>query len=219
MADLTNHAPVLNRQIFDNAPIGMAVSDLEGKLVSVNKSFRKTIGYSKKELLGLSFIEFTHPDDVKENLRRNGLVEQGLMEDHQMEKRFINKKGNVLHAILKVSTLKNKYGKPQFFLAQVLDISDKVDLLSNIKSSERKFREIFEDAAIPMAQANTNGDIFNVNKAFSELFEYSNEELKHMKISDVSHPDDMHENKERSQNLINSEGANYSMEKRYLTKS
>ena len=211
--------PILNRQIFDQAPIGMAISGLDGVLTMVNSSFTKTIGYSEQELIGMSFATFTHPDDLKENLERNAQVAAGNWPSHQMEKRFIHRKGHILHAILKVSTLNNDHDKPEHLLAQVVDITEKVELFNQVQTSEKKFREIFENAAIPMAQSTLSGALFNVNKSFARLMEYSTSELYRMDIDEISHPEDIKENKTKSAALVHKEGKNYSMEKRYLTKS
>lgn len=216
---LLREIPLLNKQIFEIAPIGMAISGFDGVLIRVNDSLATTIGYAQDELIGKSFESITHPDDLEENLKRNKLVIAGEIESHRMEKRFIHKDGRTLHAILKVSTLNNSDDKPLLLLAQVLDISDKIDLMSNVEISARKFREIFEDAAIPMAQSTNQGKIFNVNKAFSSLLEYSKDELVGMKIGTLSHPKDQLSNMEKSKELISSGSANYSMEKRYYTKS
>ena len=216
---LLREIPLLNKQIFEVAPIGMAISGFDGVLVRVNQSFAKTIGYEQEELIGKSFESITHPDDLEENLKRNKMVVAGEIESHRMEKRFIHKEGRTLHAILKVSALKNVDDKSVLLLAQVLDISDKIDLMSSVEISARKFKEIFEDAAIPMAQSTNEGDIFNVNKAFIKLLEYSEDELIGMKISKLSHPKDQLSNIKKSEDLIASGSANYSMEKRYYTKS
>lgn len=217
-ADL-NQAALFDGRIFEMAPIGMAISRLDGTLIDANKSFVQTIGYSKNELMGMTYMDLTHPDDLEENLRRNNLLIEGKMHEHQMEKRFITKDGRELNTILKVSLMHDEDKKPAYLIAQILDITDKINLLSEIESSERKFREIFEDAAIPMAQATLEGEIFNINKAFTDLLEYSSDELKGSQISDISHPDDMVVNRRKSEKLIDRNGINYSMEKRYQSKS
>lgn len=206
-------------KVFDAAPIGMAISGLDGILLNVNDSFIATIGYSREELVGTSFTTITHPDDVEQNLERNAKVVSGELQTHRMEKRFINKNGEILHAILKVSTLKNADGENIFLLAQILDITDKTILISNLETSERRFREIFEEAAIPMAQSDPEGNIYDVNKAFCNLLEYSKAELIKMNVQNISHADDYSENKILTKKLVDENGSNYSMEKRYGTKS
>ena len=54
----------LFRSIFAEVPIGIAVVDLEGHLLKVNKAFSEMLGYSEQELIGLNLLAITHPDDV-----------------------------------------------------------------------------------------------------------------------------------------------------------
>ncbi|EQD62609.1 PAS fold domain protein, partial [mine drainage metagenome] len=52
------------RLAFDDNMSPMAVADLEGRLIRVNPAFCEMLGHSEKELVGLHFLEYTHPDDL-----------------------------------------------------------------------------------------------------------------------------------------------------------
>src|SRR5947199_8286103 len=52
------------RNIFAEAPIGMAVVGLDGTLLQVNKAFCEMLGYCEQELTARSLSAITHPDDV-----------------------------------------------------------------------------------------------------------------------------------------------------------
>ena len=52
-------------RVFDNAPIGMALVSTEGKLLKVNSAICKMLGYSEDELLNLSIVEVSHPDELE----------------------------------------------------------------------------------------------------------------------------------------------------------
>src|SRR5882762_4140875 len=53
------------RLAFDNAPIGMAIVALDYRLERVNRSLCEALGYSETELLTRTFVDITHPDDIK----------------------------------------------------------------------------------------------------------------------------------------------------------
>jgi PAS domain S-box-containing protein len=51
----------------------MAIVDLSGKWIKVNKSLCEMVGYSESEMSNLTFQDITHPDDLGidlENVRR-----------------------------------------------------------------------------------------------------------------------------------------------------
>lgn len=49
---------------FANAPIGMAVIGLDGSFQRVNGEFCRITGYSSEALMGMTFQDITHPDDL-----------------------------------------------------------------------------------------------------------------------------------------------------------
>lgn len=50
------------RQLFEKAPIGIAMANQNKKIFSANPAFLKMFGYSQEELRGMSYVELTHPE-------------------------------------------------------------------------------------------------------------------------------------------------------------
>ena len=57
-------------EFFDLAIDLLCIADLDGYLRRLNPEWEKTLGYSIEELEGKKFIDFVHPDDVTETLKR-----------------------------------------------------------------------------------------------------------------------------------------------------
>ena len=57
--------------MFDGAPVGITVIDFDGRWLRVNRELCRMLGYEPEELIGASFSDFTHPDDVAEDRRRS----------------------------------------------------------------------------------------------------------------------------------------------------
>ena len=57
------------RTIFEGASIGIIRVDRTGRVVEVNPALERMLGYSAAELAAMQFQEYTHADDVEENLR------------------------------------------------------------------------------------------------------------------------------------------------------
>jgi PAS domain S-box-containing protein len=51
------------RVIFDNAAIGIVLVSRESRYVHANPAYQRMLGYSAEELVGMSFLDVTHPDD------------------------------------------------------------------------------------------------------------------------------------------------------------
>ena len=113
------------RLTFEMAPIGMAISSLRGKFQRVNSALCDALGYSKDELLGVSFAEISHPEDWEVHRNLEQLLIQGKETDFQIEKRFIAKDGRIVDTLLKVLVVQDEDGTPLHFNNQIVDITER----------------------------------------------------------------------------------------------
>lgn len=124
----------LSEEKFFNAfyysGIGMALVSLEGKWLEVNSSLLDIIGYSREEILKLTFQDMTHPDDLTADLSLLQETLEGKRDSYRMEKRYFHKNGSVIWVLLVVSIVRDSQKNPLFFISQIQDISDRKNMLS-----------------------------------------------------------------------------------------
>ena len=120
----SSHEQNLFSSAFIHSPIGMALVSPEGKFIKVNHSLCDLLGFTKDELLSNSFQEITHPDDLTKDLFLMGQTLAGERDSYQMEKRYINKSGNIIWAILAVSLIRKEDGSPDHFISQIQDVTE-----------------------------------------------------------------------------------------------
>jgi PAS domain S-box-containing protein len=111
------------RGAFEHAAIGMALCDLEGRFLKVNRSLCRIVGYSEEELLATDFQTITYPDDLEADLALAGQVMRGEIDYYHMEKRYFDKQGHIIWILLSVSMARDEAGQPCYFIAQIQDIS------------------------------------------------------------------------------------------------
>ena len=87
-----------------------------------------------------------------------------------------------------------------------------------LKKSEEKFRNLFENSPLGKSMTGIDGSL-HVNKAFSEIVGYSEDELKTLKWMDITHPDDIQPTNEMVQSLIEGKTTQTHFEKRYIQKN
>lgn len=119
---------------FENAAIGMALLDIDGKWLKINQTLCQIIGYSEEELYQLTFQEITHPDDLKADLDLVQELIDGKRSHYQMEKRYIHKKGHIVHIILAASLVRNQSNQPLYFISQIIDITQQKNAEQEIKA-------------------------------------------------------------------------------------
>lgn len=115
----------LFRYTFEQAAVGMAGYDLEGRRLRVNQRFCEMVGYSESELVGRNFADITHPDTRAADLAAIPRLTSGELPFYQTEKRYIRKDGSLLWACLTVSTVRDATGNPAYFITIMQDISQR----------------------------------------------------------------------------------------------
>ncbi|MEJ2421090.1 MAG: PAS domain S-box protein [Acidobacteriota bacterium] len=90
--------------------------------------------------------------------------------------------------------LKDRLGRLAPAVGQALQAKTMRDRQREVQrallESERKFRTAFENAAIGMALADTEGLFLEVNHALCEMLGYEEEELLALSFSEITHPED-----------------------------
>ena len=159
--------------VFEHAAIGMALVAPDGHWLKVNRALCELVGYKAEELLGRTFQDITHPDDLEADL---GFVHQmltGELRTYQMEKRYFHKQGHVLWILLTVSRVRNASGQPLYFISQIQDIT-------NRKRNEERIRlqsTALEAAGNAVVITGRDGSILWTNPAFTQLTGYTAEEV------------------------------------------
>ena len=113
------------RLTFESAPIGMAITSLDGKFQRVNQSLCEALDYTATELLRLSFADISQPEDMDLHLSLQQKLAQGEESDFQIEQRYVGKHGRPVDALLKVVMVRDSRGKPLHFNNQIVDITER----------------------------------------------------------------------------------------------
>ncbi len=204
---------------FEEAGVGMSLTSPDGRYLRVNPALCKMMEYSEAELLQMHYQDVTHPEDLESDDGQVEKIRQGLINTYQMEKRQITKSGKIVWVLISVSMVRDENEKPQYFTAQVTNITDRKNAEEALRNSEALFSSAFENAAIGMNLVSPEGRYLKVNQAYSDMMGYSIEELEGRTFHEFTHPDDL----EKDQALVNQLNAgeidSYQMEKRYFAKS
>ncbi|MBC7194401.1 MAG: PAS domain S-box protein [Caldisericia bacterium] len=206
------------RTLFERSPIGITMSDKEGRVFASNDAFLKMIGYSLDELSKISWREYTYPEDIEKDWSQFKRLVNREIDSYSVEKRFITKDGRVIFANLNCAAIFDEKGNFQFEFAMIEDITEKKKLQEALIESEQRFRLFFEKNPLGVAIVDKNDNYIATNSVYRNLLGYSEEELLNLKWKDITYPEDYEKQKELYNKLINKEIDSFMIEKRYIRK-
>ena len=111
------------RAVFDQAAMGVARVSPEGRFLEINDRYCAITGYSRDDLLHLTFQEITHPDDLEADVAQAEALLAGEVDTYTLEKKHLTKSGDVVWINLTVSLVRAGGGHPDYFVAIIEDIS------------------------------------------------------------------------------------------------
>ena len=158
------------RATFEEAAVGMALTDLQGRFLRVNRRFCGVLGYTHDELLQKTILDITHPDDLGKNLiahiQRSGHDASSL----PIEKRYLHKDGSVVWAELSGSMVRDANGKPAYYIGVINDISERQQALHELERKNSILSTQQETSPDAILLVDENGMIITYNRQFIEMW-------------------------------------------------
>lgn len=134
------------RAMFEQSALGMArVGFTDARWIDVNDALCMMLGRAREELLSMSWVDMTHPDDIDLDLPLFRRMAGGEIESYTVEKRFLHSAGHVVWARLTLSLIRDSSGAPDYELAIIENISARKEAESALGTIEAKYRELFNN--------------------------------------------------------------------------
>ncbi|MEX3959105.1 PAS domain S-box protein [Trinickia sp. EG282A] len=163
------------RATFEQAAVGIAHVGPDGRWLRVNQKLCDIVGYTREELLTMTFQDITHPDDLDADLAHLHQMLDGQIDTYTMEKRYFKKDGSEVWIALTVALMRDDANSPDYFISVVADITER-------KRAEERFRLVVEAAPNAMIMVNRDGRIVLVNLQTEKVFGYPRDELVGQRI-------------------------------------
>jgi len=190
------------RNSFDNAPIGMALVDINERFIRVNHALCNILGYTPDELLSKTVPAIMHPDDRELESEYKMQIFGGTSNGFRMIKRYIRSDGNIVWGKLSVSPVLDKQKNPLYYIGQLEDITQQKEAETKLQEAEQRYRTFFEqspDAVVIIDPETTLPIEFNDNVL--HLLGYSRKEFSKLKIRNyeaVESPEEIKQHIEES---------------------
>ncbi len=173
------------RTIFDLAPIGIANTSLDGRILRVNQAFCDLLESKVEDLLSKTFAELTHPDDLTYNQELVGKLLRNEIPYFTIEKRYINHRGKLFWVSVTATLIRDEHGKAQSFVATIRDIGQ----LRQAEELRMRMAAIIHSSNDAIISKDTEGIVTSWNGAAERLFGYSADEMVGQSILKIIPPE------------------------------
>ena len=113
------------RRAFEDAPVGMAIMDPQGRFVQVNDALVRMTGFTRAQLTSMSIAELSHPDHHAEGFGKGRRLVRGEVPSYEIEARLIGADGHEIWVDCNVSLARDARGAPRQLIAHVVDVTDR----------------------------------------------------------------------------------------------
>jgi PAS domain S-box-containing protein len=158
------------RMVFEHAPTGIAITNLDGTFEGCNPAFCELLGYSEAELRPVDFLSLVHPSDREQNLADVRRLLAGEVSSFELENRYVDKAGRAVWVRKWVSVLPNEAGRPAHFLALVTDMTGRRRAEQTLRESEERLRLIADALPVLIAYIGADGRYQFNNAAYEDWF-------------------------------------------------
>ncbi|MFB2970168.1 PAS domain S-box protein [Aerosakkonema sp. BLCC-F183] len=211
-------------QILDSSDDCIKVLDLEGQILFMSRRGQVLLGIQDiTSFLNTSWIEFWQGADrlaAIEAIARAAAGEvctfQGYCPALSGESKWWDSK---------ISPMRGADGQVERLLCISRDITERRQIEDRRKQAEQKSRELEEryqaiinQAVTGVACTDLDGRLTLVNQKYCDITGYSADELRQLRMQDITHPEDLPRNLELF-NRMRSEGTPFEIEKRYIRKN
>lgn len=164
------------KALFEKAPLGYQSLDIDGNFLEVNQQWLDLLGYSRDEVIGKWFGDFVAPKHRDVFRERFPLFkEQGRIHS---EFEMLHKNG---HPVIIAFDGRIGNGQNGEFLQThciLKDISNERKMGEDLRSSEEKYRRLFETIALGVVYQAQDGTIISANPAAEQILGRSFEEIR-----------------------------------------
>jgi PAS domain S-box-containing protein len=171
------------RNLVENSLTGVYVRQGE-RFVFVNERLAQITGYSKKEMLETSFVEFIHPEDRSLALERAAGIEAGTLQAEPFEYRIITKRGDIRW--IEAFGTKISYQGKSAVLANAADVTERKYAAEALRKSEEQYRLHFENMKDVIYTTDRNLLITSMSPSVEALLGYRPEEMVGRRADELS---------------------------------
>lgn len=205
------------RQLIAVAPVGIAISEMDGRVLQANDALLAILGYTRADIEKepLDWRRFTPPEYLHRDLEHMDALKRGAAPP-PFEKEFIRFDGSRASVLIVGRFIP---GEGQRMVAFAIDITERKRAEASLRETEQRLSRIFETNLLGVLYFDLDGGVQDANDEFLRITGYERDDLKQGRI-DWSRmtPSEFQRQDERAVADLRTLGAHAAIEKQYIRK-
>lgn len=157
---------------FDNSIDLLSIAGFNGYMKNINSAWTKSLGWSEREVLSRPWINFVHPEDIKNTKASAKDLNEGKSVV-SFRNRYRTKDGR--YKWLSWNSIPVFHEELIFSVAR--DITNEVEMLNKLEFQKKLNKSVFDTAEVGLCVTNETGYFTEVNRAYARIYGYSRDEL------------------------------------------
>jgi PAS domain S-box-containing protein len=173
------HPETLFRNTVEDAPVGIAFADREGRYRHCNRAFCAMLGFDAEDLKGETMGSLTHSADLESTKAGLERLWSGEITHLDVEKRYLRKSGGALWVHATTSLVSRGGSAPDCSVEFLLDISAHKQMAAALLQNQTLLATVIAELPIALLACDVRGQLTHHNRAAAELFGIPAEETVH----------------------------------------
>src|SRR6266498_4216161 len=190
------------------------IKDVQGRYVFANAAAEKAFATSRDELYGKTDTDVFAPE-VAAQFKKNDDLALTEAKGIQVVETLVQDDEVVHYSLVTKFPIPGVDGKPALIGGTAFDVTEQRQMENALRESEERYRALVNQATAGIVRKDAEGRLMFVNDAFCEMLGYSAAELKEKTMWQITHPEDVSENR-RLYNRLMTEGVPFQLEKRLI---
>jgi PAS domain S-box-containing protein len=181
-----------------------------------NPQMIKITGYTMEQINQLGWYQSLYPDPQLQQRAKERMGRMRFGDNLKAESWEIIRADGQKRIISISTSLIIKPTNEVYVLALIQDITERQQMIDELRLSEERFRRYFEQSLIGMAITSPDKGWIDTNERLSEILGYSHEELCSMTWTEMTYPEDLAPDLANFNRVLAGEIDGYEMDKRFI---
>jgi len=179
------------RSFFENAAIGAAQINAQGRFIQVNERLSQITGYSRDQLLRMGPLDLDHPDEVEADRRRIEEFFRSKAPYLFYEKRYVHKAGHVIWVRVTAATIRDEHGAVVTTATLIEDINERKVAEEALRLRESEVRTLVENSQDFIVRLDRQARQIYANPATARLYGLPLEEFLGKNLREMGFPEEV----------------------------